>query len=654
MPKKQTHLRGNSHATKDTRKIEIGWLNFDNNGFHQVKKSNGGGTRKIDMKKNSKKDDIIEEAISRFFPDGKSLLGSLSSFEIELRDFSEQVLHADDTIREMYEKTGLNMLRFYLATKKRSDTKLPLVSHSKAKRKRSLPGFESPIHDATDTIDLTDNTENPNNQSAKNTHDLVSSPESSPLPDLGEYFQSPLNWDEAFVDTNIGQEASIGKSATKAWHVREEDVSFNIPSDVVVKIGTSATGEPSHQAMTAKGVEDEKIPSGQNEASTLYIPVQAKQNLGRDYFERETSVTENVHLDGESTSDSTFPSILTRADDLLHKETDQVEIIVHRGSTAFFEVLSYFKDPNITSKIITVKRILPNGEAEVAEDSGGVIRDMISEFWTAFYDMCTIGKDAKVPALRHDLGNSEWQAVGRILLYGYQWISTGYWPVKLSKAFLMSIITSEAVDGSLLIEDLWKFVAPSDGEVLKQACEDFASVNEDDLMDSLDCLDCKTSPTAENIKSIILQIAHTVLIQKPTFVSNCFRDELMKAKMDKATLEEIYKKTIPTTRKVIALFQFPETMTASESDVAKYLKKYIKDIEIAKLEQFLRYCTGSDILTVEKILVEFTSLTGTERRPIAHTCGCVLQLPRSYESYMDFRYEFDSILSHNIWIMDIV
>ncbi len=119
-------------------------------------------------------------------------------------------------------------------------------------------------------------------------------------------------------------------------------------------------------------------------------------------------------------------------------------------------------------------------------------------------------------------------------------------------------------------------------------------------------------------------------------------------------MKKIYGSIKPTAKKVIGILQFPEAMNGMESEVATHLKRYVKDIDSNKLGLFMRFCTGSDLLTVEKISVEFTSLTGLERRPTAHTCGCVLHLPRMYESFMDFRYEFDNLLSHNIWIMDIV
>ena len=77
----------------------------------------------------------------------------------------------------------------------------------------------------------------------------------------------------------------------------------------------------------------------------------------------------------------------------------------------------------------------------MAKDAGGLLRDLLSEFWTSFYDVCTLGREAKVPSLSHDFGNAEWEAVGRVLVYGYR--ETGYCPVMLAKSFMLQMILDE-------------------------------------------------------------------------------------------------------------------------------------------------------------------------------------------------------------------
>lgn len=69
---------------------------------------------------------------------------------------------------------------------------------------------------------------------------------------------------------------------------------------------------------------------------------------------------------------------------------------------------------------------------------------------------------------------------------------------------------------------------------------------------------------------------------------------------------------------------------------------------------FLRFTTGSDICLGGNIKVIFISTSGIQRTPIAHTCTNTLELPETYENFIEFRTEIASLLTSNIWIMDIV
>ena len=66
----------------------------------------------------------------------------------------------------------------------------------------------------------------------------------------------------------------------------------------------------------------------------------------------------------------------------------------------------------------------------------------------------------------------------------------------------------------------------------------------------------------------------------------------------------------------------------------------------------------SNLIVVPKLHIRFISVaSSTERRPIAHTCGCVLELPaeeNGYDSYLNLREEFNSILMSGYLQMDFV
>lgn len=78
-----------------------------------------------------------------------------------------------------------------------------------------------------------------------------------------------------------------------------------------------------------------------------------------------------------------------------------------------------------------------------------------------------------------------------------------------------------------------------------------------------------------------------------------------------------------------------------------FLKRWIMGLDNISLREFLRLATGADVLIGNSVQVTFTSVLGFGRRPVFNTCGCVLELPSSYEDYCDFRHEFNCIISQN-------
>lgn len=81
---------------------------------------------------------------------------------------------------------------------------------------------------------------------------------------------------------------------------------------------------------------------------------------------------------------------------------------------------------------------------------------------------------------------------------------------------------------------------------------------------------------------------------------------------------------------------FDEATNDLEGHVCRYLMTMIGNMQVSDLNLFLRFVTGASVCVVPKIKVEFNALSGFARRPITHTCDCVLELPTSYTKYKDF------------------
>ena len=119
-------------------------------------------------------------------------------------------------------------------------------------------------------------------------------------------------------------------------------------------------------------------------------------------------------------------------------------------------------------------------------------------------------------------------------------------------------------------------------------------------------------------------------------------------------LTTAYETLQPTGRKILKSLYFPDTLNARQKDIQKHLTLYLKNADSQHLCAFLRFCTGSDLFLEKRITISFNQLQGLQRRPVAHTCGCVLELSVHYDSYPDFSSEINKVLECNVWVMDIV
>ena len=131
------------------------------------------------------------------------------------------------------------------------------------------------------------------------------------------------------------------------------------------------------------------------------------------------------------------------ADDVRNGSPKNLHLKLHRGQV-FTELIDYIMKSDIVKEIATqnlslvVEMVLPNGKSEVAEDSRGIFRDMLTEFWTTFKEKCTEGSTSRVPFIRHNLTEFHWIAIAWVLVIGYR--QEKYFPIFLACAFLTTAI----------------------------------------------------------------------------------------------------------------------------------------------------------------------------------------------------------------------
>uniref|UniRef100_A0AAV2M5A2 C2H2-type domain-containing protein n=1 Tax=Knipowitschia caucasica TaxID=637954 RepID=A0AAV2M5A2_KNICA len=110
---RRLHGMGNTNAKRQIKRIELGWMSFDEDEerYKQVRTKNGGGTLPLSIDVGNTMEDIKALAESLFFPDG------VSKRNQRLADYSTHIessqVHVDmtDTVAQAYDKLKGKILR---------------------------------------------------------------------------------------------------------------------------------------------------------------------------------------------------------------------------------------------------------------------------------------------------------------------------------------------------------------------------------------------------------------------------------------------------------------------------------------------------------------------------------------------------------------
>ena len=332
------------------------------------------------------------------------------------------------------------------------------------------------------------------------------------------------------------------------------------------------------------------------------------------------------------------------------------EVIVHR-STIRKDVIEIFSDPHISACLLDVIVIDARGQQEEGRGRG-VLLDVLTEFWQNVFTSLTVGSGEKVPFIRHDLQRPQWEAIARILVYGYNTVQ--YFLINLSQLFLAScLFGEESISPDFLLTSFREYIAAEDREVLDACLSDAFDPDDKETLEFLSTFKCFRLPSKDNIQKIILELAHQELIQKPRYVVNSWASIVnsLRSHYSFQTLEglkALYDSKRPTAKKLIKLFR-AEPANDAERQSLEHLKRFVKSLEGKALNKFLQFCIGSDVITTDGIEVSFSSLEGLRRRPVARTCVPLLELPTTYESYPALVEEFTNVLNEaQAWSFDIV
>ena len=261
--------------------------------------------------------------------------------------------------------------------------------------------------------------------------------------------------------------------------------------------------------------------------------------------------------------------------------------------------------------------------------------------------------------MRYDLFKNEWKAISDILMKGYY--DVGYFPVMISKAFLVYSIYGE-VDEEILADSFLNYSCEDERETVQNvlAIDAKESIFErEGFLDILDRFKGRSNVTKFKARNIIIELAKQELIQKPHLVAHSWANNFkyFKHKEDFQSVQDItkfFEKLLAAPKWIIGLIE-AKPSSESEKDSLGYLKQYIRGLNQSLLKKFLKFVSGSDLVTFTKINVSFTVPANEfQIRPIVHTCGPLIEVPSAYNNFCELREDFSNILSHGRFGKDFI
>ena len=546
-------LSGNKNAKKQKRRVDIGWLHIDDeNNLKQVKGKKGGGTRSVTVDVCTTISDLLDQAVALFFPAGKSSMGTVDEFSFTMRKFDQTEVDSTTSVKDLYESTAFRLLHLYLCSKTVN------IPAKKVKLDASLENINTEGNkeinigpSVTDEVFL--------NTPAKKVK-LDASLENINTEGNNEINKEPTVTDQVFLNT----------PAKKV----NLDVSLeNINTEGNKEINKEPT--VTDQALFAENNGSDILAKALLEAELTYLSGGLDEPVISNFDDEvllSSTTLETTYGNNETLKSSSF------------------EIKVHRGHV-LKELIQFFvgKDTaSLRGAVVHVTMILPNGKEEVGEDNGGVMRDMLSEFWQTFYDNLCDGNAIKVPSLSPRMDNTKWKAVGCIISMGYYFEK--YWPVELSPSFLKLALSGIETEKGDLLQEYLSYLPDSESDLLSRALHNFEDVEIEELVEFFDDHGHVSMPSPDNIRTLVCDVAHKEMIQSPAYVAECWRDELQMIQPMMTTPVYDTKSFLPTFKNVWPKISFQaDTNKCAQS----MLKRYIKELDKALMKKFLRFCTGN-------------------------------------------------------------
>ena len=253
--------------------------------------------------------------------------------------------------------------------------------------------------------------------------------------------------------------------------------------------------------------------------------------------------------------------------------------------------------------------------------------------------------------------------LGRVVSHGY--LTCGFLPVRIAFPTLVQILLGPAttVPDNILLQSFADSLSTYEASVLREAFhrDSISSELKTKLVTVLGRFGCREVPTHDSLRQMVINVARYQFLVKPLAAvaqMNCGIPAVHAAFWRTLSVERLFSLYLALTaspEKVLERLE-SDALNPNEQRVFGYLEQFIGNMTQDVLRSFLRFTTGSSVCISSKITVTFNSLSGLARRPLSHTCDCVLELPTTYITYPEFVSEFEAILSEPeyTWRMDSI
>ena len=307
------------------------------------------------------------------------------------------------------------------------------------------------------------------------------------------------------------------------------------------------------------------------------------------------------------------------------------------------ELLQIYKDIDI------MKYKLAASFDEHDATGDGVLRELYSLFWEQFFAQNCQGDTEVALTITQHMIPDDFYTVGRIITH--EFLQCGVFPVRLAKASVHHALFNE-VGESELLDSFCCIHPPKQREILNKALEGRRPFPRGQLLDLLEDFKVNQLPTPDNIHQIVIRVATTEFVSKPSLALMKLREGMGHFWNDikREEINALYNLSKPIVRLVIERINATPTDMQEEA-VFRWLKRFLFESGDRMCAAFVRFATGSDVLMPDqKIAVRFESVSTFALRPRSRTCFSVVIVPKNYRNYSELQDNFDHYLrDHTAW-----